>query len=227
MRTIIATSIRSLARERRAQAHSQRSRSDGGCDFPRDPKLPPDRQSLFWIPSLQPEAVLLAPAPPTLETASTLMALPHLRDLDLQHADDGWHGVWQADGVTHQFWLLEAPPDAETTYVVTLPLDALFELRAHAARRWQPRRRPDDASGRVRWPDPGRCARGPGPAREVPRPAWRAERCRDQRRRLVDQPAFESRLEVSPRPSAWRSAPRPEEVLRCVRVCSAPSSARS
>lgn len=79
---------------------------------------------------------MLAPAPPALETASTPMALPRLRDLDLQHADDGWHGVWEADGVTHQFWLLETPPDAEITYVVTLPLDALFELRAHAARRF-------------------------------------------------------------------------------------------
>lgn len=63
------------------------------------------------------------------------MALTRLRNLDLQSAEDGWHGLWLANGVVHQFWLVEAPPDAETTYVVTLPLDALFELRVHAARR--------------------------------------------------------------------------------------------
>ncbi|MGP2492898.1 DUF2285 domain-containing protein [Mesorhizobium sp. PUT5] len=54
----------------------------------------------------------------------------------MRHADDGWHGIWQVDGTTHQFWLTEAPPDMAADFVVTLPLDALFELRAHAARRF-------------------------------------------------------------------------------------------
>jgi hypothetical protein len=80
--------------------------------------------------------VLLTPAPSTLETASLAMVLPRLRHVDLRQADDGWHGSWQVNGVTHQFWLVEAPPDEETAYVVTLPLDALFELRVHSARRF-------------------------------------------------------------------------------------------
>lgn len=79
---------------------------------------------------------MLAPASPALDAASLPVALLRLHDLDLQRADDGWHGAWQANGVTHQFWLVEAPPDEETTYVVILPLDALFELRAHSARRF-------------------------------------------------------------------------------------------
>jgi len=61
--------------------------------------------------------------------------LTQLDGLDLRRADDGWHGVWQADGVTHQFWLVEAPSDGATFYAVVLPLDALLELRVHAARR--------------------------------------------------------------------------------------------
>lgn len=58
-----------------------------------------------------------------------------LDGLDLRQADDGWHGIWRAGGIAHQFWLTEAPPDTAAEFVVVLPLDALFELRAHAARR--------------------------------------------------------------------------------------------
>jgi hypothetical protein len=68
--------------------------------------------------------------------AAAPVALIALDGLDLRHADDGWHGIWQVDGTTHQFWLTEAPPDMAADFVVTLPLDALFELRAHAARRF-------------------------------------------------------------------------------------------
>lgn len=39
-------------------------------------------------------------------------------------------------GLTHQFWLTETLPEMAAEFVVTLPLDALFELRAHAARRF-------------------------------------------------------------------------------------------
>lgn len=79
--------------------------------------------------------MLLATAPETFEPAAVPIDLTHLPGLDLRHADDGWHGIWHADGVTHQFWLLETPPDAVAFYTVTLPLDRMFELRAHAARR--------------------------------------------------------------------------------------------
>jgi hypothetical protein len=78
--------------------------------------------------------VLLAPTPPVLDAASLPLALARLRNLDLRRADDGWHGIWMVDGVTHQFCLVEAPPDGEATYALILPFDALFELRANAAR---------------------------------------------------------------------------------------------
>lgn len=40
------------------------------------------------------------------------------------------------NGIAHQFRLMEALPDMAVEFAVTLPLDALFELRAHAARRF-------------------------------------------------------------------------------------------
>nr|KIU70373.1 hypothetical protein TR92_01085 [Brucella anthropi] len=64
-----------------------------------------------------------------------ILTLSHLDGLDLRRAADGWHGIWCVDGVTHQFWLPDAVPDAATFYAVTLPMDSFLELRAQAARR--------------------------------------------------------------------------------------------
>ena len=64
-----------------------------------------------------------------------ILTLARLAGLDLRRAVDGWHGIWQVDGVTHQFWLPEAVPDS-AFYAVTLPMDSFLELRAHAARRF-------------------------------------------------------------------------------------------
>ena len=111
------------------------SRSVGVCDFPCDPETPPDRQSLFWIPSLQPQAVLLSPVQHRDGATEPIVTLAHLSDLDLRHAADGWHGIWNVDGVAHQFWLPQAVPDAAAFYAVSLPMDSFMELRAHAARR--------------------------------------------------------------------------------------------
>ncbi|WP_425349437.1 MULTISPECIES: DUF2285 domain-containing protein [Phyllobacteriaceae] len=112
-------------------------RNAGGYDFPCDPDTPSDQQSLFWIPSLQPQAVSLTIVPQAIDAdAVTPIALTQLDGLDLRQSDDGWHGVWQADGVTHQFWLVHAPSEVATFYAVILPLDALLELRVHAARRF-------------------------------------------------------------------------------------------
>jgi hypothetical protein len=96
---------------------------------------PADRESVFWIPSLQPEAVLLSAAASARASAAAPVDLMHLPGLDLRRATDGWHGLWRAGGTVYQFWLTEKPPDAAAAYTLTLPLDALFELRAHAARR--------------------------------------------------------------------------------------------
>lgn len=65
-----------------------------------------------------------------------IVTLAHLDGLDLRRAADGWHGIWQADGVAHQFWLPEAVPDAAAFYVASLPMDAFLELRTHATRRF-------------------------------------------------------------------------------------------
>src|SRR5229473_3042789 len=112
------------------------SHSVGGCGFPRNPLEPADRESVFWIPSLQPEAVLLSAASPARQSAASPVDLTRLPGLDLRCAADGWHGVWRAGGIVHQFWLVQDPSDAAAVYTLTLPLDALFELRAHAARRF-------------------------------------------------------------------------------------------
>lgn len=109
--------------------------SAGGCDFPCDPESQPDRQSLFWSPSLQPQAVMLSPVEHREGATEPIITLAHLDGLDLRHANDGWHGIWEVDGVTHQFWLPRAVPDTAAFYAVTLPMDSFLELRAHAARR--------------------------------------------------------------------------------------------
>ena len=96
---------------------------------------PADRESVFWVPSLQPEAVLLSAASSEGGSAAAPVDLTHLPGLDLRRADDGWHGVWRAGGIDHQFWLVEEPSDTAAAYTLALPFDALFELRAHAARR--------------------------------------------------------------------------------------------
>lgn len=64
-----------------------------------------------------------------------IITLAHLDGLDLRQAADGWHGIWQVEGVAHQFWLPHAVPDAATFYGTVLPMDDLYDLRAHAARR--------------------------------------------------------------------------------------------
>ncbi|WP_235819168.1 DUF2285 domain-containing protein [Brucella pseudogrignonensis] len=77
-----------------------------------------------------------------------MVALAHLDGLELRQASDGWHGLWEVDGVAHQFWLPQAVPDAAAFYAATLPMDAYLELRTHAARRlWR------SLQGRAPGPD--------------------------------------------------------------------------
>jgi hypothetical protein len=79
---------------------------------------------------------MLSPVEHRAGATEPIITLAHLDGLDLRHADDGWHGIWRVDGVTHQFWLPQAAPDATTFYAVILPMDSFLELRAHAARRF-------------------------------------------------------------------------------------------
>jgi len=126
----------------------KRSRIAGGCDFPCDPDAPHDRQSPIWSPGLQPQAVMLSPVDRKNDDTEPILMLAHLEGLDLRRAADGWHGIWQVDGVKHQFWLPEAVPDSAAFYAATLPMDSFLELRAHAARRlWR------SLNGRAPGPD--------------------------------------------------------------------------
>ncbi|MEO3434592.1 DUF2285 domain-containing protein [Inquilinus sp. CAU 1745] len=120
----------------RTQANWKPSLGAGGCDFPHDPDDPPDRDPLFWSPRFQPQAIKLVPAEPVDARSDPTIDLAHLDGLVLRRAADGWHGIWQVNGVEHQFWLPEPVPHAAAFYAVTLPLDDFMELRAHAARRF-------------------------------------------------------------------------------------------
>jgi len=64
------------------------------------------------------------------------IALSDLSGAIIRQADDGVHIVWRVDGVDHQVWL-DGPLTSEPCdFALILPLDGLFELRAHAARRF-------------------------------------------------------------------------------------------
>jgi len=39
------------------------------------------------------------------DVTEPILTLAHLDGLHLRRAADGWHGIWQVDGVAHQFWL--------------------------------------------------------------------------------------------------------------------------
>ena len=79
---------------------------------------------------------MLLPVGREIGTRGPRIRLAHLEGLDLRRAADGWHGIWQADGIAHQLWLPRAAPDAAVVYGTFLPLDAFYELRSHAARRF-------------------------------------------------------------------------------------------
>lgn len=145
---ISVTSTRSRNQENCRDEYWKHFRGAGACDFPCDPETPPDSQSLFWIPSLQPQAIRLAAADHKDGETEPIVTLAHLDDVDLRQADDGWHGLWQVDGVTHQFWFPDAALDKAAFYVFRLAPDRFFDLRAHAARRlWR------SLNGRTPGPD--------------------------------------------------------------------------
>jgi len=65
------------------------------------------------------------------------IVLPGLAGLTARSADDdAWDGLWRGADGEHRFWLTDAPPVGPTSFVVILPLDTLFELRANAALRF-------------------------------------------------------------------------------------------
>ena len=96
--------------------------------------MPPSRAPLFWSPRARPQAIILSPLVREGVNGCAVM-LSALGGVELRQAADGWHGIWFAGGVAHQLWLPAAQPDAAVPYTAQLPMDAFFELRAHAARR--------------------------------------------------------------------------------------------
>ncbi|MXO02026.1 DUF2285 domain-containing protein [Shinella zoogloeoides] len=136
MAIIIASFTQSRASANPAPSNWPRSRGIGGCNFAGDPETPADQQSLFWQPGLRPQAIELSPVDHRDGSTEPIVRLAHLAGLDLRRAPDGWHGIWQVDGVTHQFWLSRAPPDAACFYATSQIMDDFYELRSHAARRF-------------------------------------------------------------------------------------------
>lgn len=113
------------------------SRIVGDYDFPHDPDMPSDIRPPVWSPQVRPQAVpLCAVEHQHAADAQQIVALAHLSSIDLRQAPDGWHGIWHADGVEHQFWIRDGHPDAATFYEARLPMDEFMELRAHAVRRF-------------------------------------------------------------------------------------------
>ena len=65
------------------------------------------------------------------------IVLPRLPGVAARSAVDGTgHGLRRESGGEYRFWLANAPPEGPTGFVVILPLDMLFELRAEAALRF-------------------------------------------------------------------------------------------
>ncbi len=79
---------------------------------------------------------MLSPVQHHDDETEPIITLAHLDGLDLRRAVDGWHAIWQVDGVAHQFWLPHAVPDVAAFYAASLPMDSFLELRTHAARRF-------------------------------------------------------------------------------------------
>ncbi|WP_241649242.1 DUF2285 domain-containing protein [Paenirhodobacter populi] len=95
-----------------------------------------DLQTPLWSPRVHPNAFILLPVAHITDASGPTIKLAHLGGLDLRRAADGCHGIWQADGIPHQLWLPRVSPDAAAFYGTFLPLDAFYELRSHAARRF-------------------------------------------------------------------------------------------
>ncbi|WP_369726328.1 DUF2285 domain-containing protein [Bradyrhizobium sp. LLZ17] len=62
------------------------------------------------------------------------LPLADLSSGTISKASDGWHAVLRIQGAQHHLWLKDAPQFG-VSYAAELPLDADFEIRAHASHR--------------------------------------------------------------------------------------------
>lgn len=78
---------------------------------------------------------------PIIQSACTSQAIgvaPPLAEIapgSIRQASDGWHAVLRIQGTQHHVWLKEAPRLAAVQCAAELPLDADYEIRAHASHR--------------------------------------------------------------------------------------------
>jgi hypothetical protein len=68
------------------------------------------------------------------QSAGAMLPLAELALGTIKQASDGWHAVLRIQGAQHHLWLKEAP-QVGVSYAAELPLDADFEIRAHASHR--------------------------------------------------------------------------------------------
>jgi len=120
----------------------KRSLGVGVCDFAVDPNLPANRTALIWLPHLDTGVVLLAPAPQTFTSASSLGVAPAFE----RRGPDGDYLIVDDGNGRLPLVLIDGASVAAPAAVV-VPLDADFAARVDAALRlWRL------ATGRPRRP---------------------------------------------------------------------------
>ncbi|MDE2465156.1 MAG: DUF2285 domain-containing protein [Alphaproteobacteria bacterium] len=68
------------------------------------------------------------------EATGARLAIADLASGSIRQAADGWYAVVHIQGAQHHLWLKEAP-QVSASYAAELPLDADYEIRAHASLR--------------------------------------------------------------------------------------------
>jgi hypothetical protein len=117
----------------------------GGCDFVVHPELRGDRAAPIWLTRLDPNSVIIAPAPDFITDAANVGALTPAFH---RPASDGDYLLINAAGERLSVVLTEGT-SAATPAAVVIPLDAEFTARADAAvRLWRL------ATGRALHPPP-------------------------------------------------------------------------
>jgi hypothetical protein len=117
----------------------------GGCDFVVDPELRGDRAAPIWLPRLDPNAVIIAPAPTFITDATNVEALTPAFN---RPASDGNYLLINSAGERLSV-VLTGGASTATPGAIVIPLDAQFAARADAAARlWRL------ATGRALGPPP-------------------------------------------------------------------------
>ncbi|MFK4529154.1 hypothetical protein ABIF90_007135 [Bradyrhizobium japonicum] len=114
----------------------QRATCDGsgGFRFPADPQKTFDKQAVFWAPEVL-STVLPMRAANCVAPKSYQLDFTNLLGSEVGRAPDGWHAIVLLGGAKHRLWLKSLPASGSAV-VLDLPLDANFELRLQAARRF-------------------------------------------------------------------------------------------